>query len=613
MTTTIPNSQLIKHNDNVLVSLMQMKVAGTEISVKDVVSNIKLEEDYSKIRDWAVKSEKICSFKDFENEIRRKKYFSILGGDPQTVTEFVDLYMRKNNIAISYKKEIVRNDYKDKEVDELITQKTRLESSKSPEEFSSSEKRELRYLREKLDCSNTNLNVNDISRKLRILAKEMDLHYSGSDIDDVIQEWLILSQRERVMEIFSHISCSKSDIHKGERSNYEWSELASSLFDFNTELDLSLPAKIACVKKYIYQVKRKMRNLTVKNHMMLVLLGPQGTGKTTFMNKLLAPIEELTVNSDFRQITDDRYIDIWDNYAIKTDEMGWASRSDIDCIKNLITTDIINRRIMKTNNSIPIKQKATFIGASNRELNQLVRDETGLRRFIGVRFKANPDWERLNNIDFSNLWKSVDEEAEDPTTEFMDEIIAYQEKSRAETSCELWINTIPETFRTESIPSFELYVLYREWETTHYSKKKMDFDEWQSEMIRLLSINMDLPFIFNEVGTGYEFQFIKSRAKNRHNTYKTKTSSIENIRLERNKLFSENKLENIDLYKMVNENYDPTNDDDVKALDSIVEENSDIEILFEGEVKSPSSNSVTKMSSEERLACIRKAMNQQRE
>lgn len=63
------------------------------------------------------------------------------------------------------------------------------------------------------------------------------------------------------------------------------------------------------------QAKRKANDLPVSNHLMPVILGPQGNGKSTLVRHLLAPIDELTVDTDFAAITDERIISIWQSYV----------------------------------------------------------------------------------------------------------------------------------------------------------------------------------------------------------------------------------------------------------------------------------------------------------
>ena len=60
------------------------------------------------------------------------------------------------------------------------------------------------------------------------------------------------------------------------------------------------------LRKFIWQVKRKMLNLPVTNHLMPILSGPQGKGKSTFLMRFLPPVEEVAIPSDSRWYKENR-------------------------------------------------------------------------------------------------------------------------------------------------------------------------------------------------------------------------------------------------------------------------------------------------------------------
>ena len=566
--TQNPQQNKTPYNDKVLIELFQEQISGNDIELEDVIQRIKTNENYDKIRDWVIKN-KIATAREFASAIKGNKTYEVLGGRAENPLHMVRLFDVKHKIVLTFKKEISSSTGLDDGLVKKVSERNEYEQKLQGDP---SKSMKLREMNEQIACSTKQLNLADISRKIRITATELDLHFNRGDIEDAIEEWVSEKRQARIADIFSKISYASSNI-KGPRSEYTWIELASSMFESRESDDLSLPAKISLIKKFVWQVKRKIRNMKIENHIMPIFIGGQGTGKSTVINMILSPIEELTASTDFKQITDDRNIDIWEYFVLKTDEMGWASRSDIDNIKFLMTSPSLNRRFMRTNSAIPVKQNATFIGASNRELNQLIRDESGMRRFAGIKIRKDPQWERLNRINMFHLWQSVDEEAEDPSIPYMDEIRAYQERARVETSTEQWMNSIPSTFGEKCINSFDLFPVYKEWESTHYSKRKMDFDEWESEMCRLVTDNgSQYPFIVNDFGTSKEFQFITSRSKNRVSVAKYKQEAINKSRVERNREFAKDKLENLDNYKdFVDDRFDPSNDPDVLEYQKFLE------------------------------------------
>jgi predicted kinase len=202
-------------------------------------------------------------------------------------------------------------------------------------------------------------------------------------------------------------------------------------------------------------VKRKIDRMPVTDHLMPVILGAQGTGKSTLIRQMLKPINELWVPSDFKQITDDRNTMLWKNYAIFLDEMGWASKSDMDTVKNIITADTLNRRIMQTTKYNVVAQNATFIGAANaNELADLIRDVSGTRRFVSLNMKTQADWQLINAIDWQEVWQSVDHAACDPMAGFRGVLGAVQEADRTKTPVESWLDSLnPKTSLTGFKPS----------------------------------------------------------------------------------------------------------------------------------------------------------------
>jgi predicted P-loop ATPase len=120
-----------------------------------------------------------------------------------------------------------------------------------------------------------------------------------------------------------------------------------------------------------------MCRLPIFNHLFAVLIGKQGSGKSTLMKKLIEPVAEVAIPADFKAIADEKIIAIWRNYIMYPDEMGWASKSNIEIIKNVISADTVLRRPMTTNNAEEIRQNATFIGRANVfDLAELIRDVT---------------------------------------------------------------------------------------------------------------------------------------------------------------------------------------------------------------------------------------------
>lgn len=504
---------------NDVISLISVKLSKNEdIDLNEVLSFVDVSSNISRLRKYVLDN-KICSKSEWKAAVSAQKAIDLFGAYPTSVSNFLDLWVEKHEIKINYKghittKQVVFHSGVNITTD-IHNVRHKLETSTSERDKKDLEST-LRLYENTIDCMRTQTTIDDIARRMRLVSKEFGLRYTSSDIEDAIKEWVINEQPKRKFEIYTHLMYQIDAPQDHHRAEDEWIKLADAIFDYT---DASQGMTIAAIQKFMWQVKGKMIGRNITNHLMPVLLGPQGVGKSTFIEMLIADLHELTASTDFNQITDDRNIELWGNYTLVLDEMGFASRSDIDVVKHLVTTNILNRRVMKTNMSVSVEQKATFIGASNKELAQLIRDETGNRRFIGLRFKNKPDWKALNEINFKLLWQSVDERGKDPMIPYTEELRAAQEKTRSKRSCEEWVETltdadIVEKFETDSI----WYLRYKEWERQHYERFRMDLNEWRLEMKRLIShAGGDFPFV-NQHDTN-NFKFIGQHAVNKEELF----------------------------------------------------------------------------------------------
>ena len=181
-------------------------------------------------------------------------------------------------------------------------------------------------------------------------------------------------------------------------------QLAETCFDDDPAL------VVAAILKFVHQVKRKMAALPISGHLMVILLGEQGGGKSTLGRKMFEIIKEATNDASVADLTDARSIDLFNAFVIFLDEMAKAHKADIETLKNVITAPSLKRRPLYTNAVVNVTQKATFLGTSNvSELQELVKDETGTRRFLCLHCKPKLVWDVVNGIDWRTIWPSVDE------------------------------------------------------------------------------------------------------------------------------------------------------------------------------------------------------------
>lgn len=508
-------SQSTNPNVDLIVKLAGLQATNQQLpTLHELAELVDSTQDYSMVKEWAAKI-KIGTRRDFEKAISRQKIIDELGELPTCASDFVEIYVKKYGIEVDCKGEVRYNQeiiFQDTNIRHLLLEtKETLENARNdgktlPDRIEKLED-EVRMYEAMIGTMTQDVTVQDVVRDMRLEIDKHHLRISPKAIDDAVDKWIADEFPKQKMLKFMNLRYDRKREGRGDR---ELLKMVNACFDLSEH---SAEYVAGGIKKYMWQVKRKMMGLPVTNHLMPILLGPQGVGKSTFMDKLTAPLEQVRVYSDFNQITDDRNVDLFlKNYVVIVDEMGYAARSDIDAVKNLISTPHISRRPMGTNRTITVKQNATFIGASNKEVGQLIRDETGIRRFLPLRFKNLPDWKTLNEIDMVLIWNCVNEVGDDPMLPFADLMKEEQEKYRTIRPCEEWTRTLKDgdfagnDFEDESA----WYARFKEWQERHYTKFRMDLNEWRMELIRLKNHDLtdSFPFLVKEDGRRLLYKFI---------------------------------------------------------------------------------------------------------
>ena len=272
--------------------------------------------------------------------------------------------------------------------------------------------------------------IDGIRVRLQILNDELCLGFKERIIGYAFDEYLInnsIKRREFLRQLVKYDGDIRADV---------WQKLISTCFTSDDPVDYYA----AVVKKFIWQVKRKMVGMPVFDHIMPVLFGAQGRGKTQFIQHFIEPINENVSYPNLKEITDSRNRQLWKRWVLIVDEMEGYERADVDALKNVITKTLVSGRVMNTHNDFNEVNSASLIGASNKTLDELIKDSTGMRRFIQLNWADldEPGWAIVNGIDYLGLWKSVDETADDPLKPFKEYTRLKQEEFRQKTIVEQW-------------------------------------------------------------------------------------------------------------------------------------------------------------------------------
>jgi energy-coupling factor transporter ATP-binding protein EcfA2 len=318
--------------------------------------------------------------------------------------------------------------------------------------------------------------------------------------------------RERMDEIRSDLKYAPDDAAK------------AALVDMMTiacsgENDYSPEECSLLIQKFVWQVKRKLFDLTVSNHVMPVLVGKQGAGKSEFVSALTGPVREVTATTDLAAITDTRNIQLFDNFVGVIDELDKADKANVETLKRVITDTWMSKRPMRENSMVQVKQNMTFIGTSNRDISEAIVDETGNRRFVQINIidtdnpKSAEFWGMVRAFDWLALWRSVDEHGADPAAIIRERVQAVQASQRNKSLIETWVDYLVEISHplvTDAgvwVSATKLFGEYAAWEREYAPKWQSNFIVFSRSMGRMCRQKM-LPFEEHRKNAGRGFNML---------------------------------------------------------------------------------------------------------
>lgn len=223
------------------------------------------------------------------------------------------------------------------------------------------------------------------------------------------------------------------------------------------------PVDVAVLKHFIWQVKRKLWGLPVEDHIMPILYGPQRSGKSRAISALLGPVQDFTDSpGNLADIADERQaFRMTQSFVLMFDEMAKARKMDVDSLKNRITQDTVRWRVLGTNRTATGPNNATFIGATNTNLLDLIYDPTGVRRFYQLKCQDHMDWDAINSLKYGDLWASVDEHGDTPVKAVRELLQARQEDMRVKDAVEEFLATRCVVGGQVWTPAGELYEAFK--------------------------------------------------------------------------------------------------------------------------------------------------------
>lgn len=129
---------------------------------------------------------------------------------------------------------------------------------------------------------------------------------------------------------------------------------------------------------------------------MLVLVGGQGIGKSTFLYNMLQPLNEYVVSTVVNPLDKDSIINLAENILIIINELDGINKHKEAELKELITLQSIKVRRPYGRFAQTMVRRASFASSTNME--QLISDVSGSRRMLihsvrAINYKTSIDWE----------------------------------------------------------------------------------------------------------------------------------------------------------------------------------------------------------------------------
>ncbi len=117
------------------------------------------------------------------------------------------------------------------------------------------------------------------------------------------------------------------------------------------------------------------------NQTAIILVGPQGIGKSTWLNRLIPPaLNSYRFVGTIYPDNKDTLFCLSEKMLINLDELETLNKGEIGSLKTIMTLDNVNVRPPYGRYSANLKRRASFVGSINN--TDFLNDATGSRRFL---------------------------------------------------------------------------------------------------------------------------------------------------------------------------------------------------------------------------------------
>jgi hypothetical protein len=160
---------------------------------------------------------------------------------------------------------------------------------------------------------------------------------------------------------------------------------------------------LTLMKHFVWQIKRRILEISTHNDIMICLYGAQGVGKSFLCSAIFGEVLGRFYNPtiSFNNLLDERWTRaLFTQFLMNIEEMDAGGNkftdSNLATLKKYLTGKEATYRPMKTNEQKVIPIKASFISTSNFHIYKVISDESGMRRF----FEFNMGLEKSERMDY---------------------------------------------------------------------------------------------------------------------------------------------------------------------------------------------------------------------
>lgn len=257
---------------------------------------------------------------------------------------------------------------------------------------------------------------------------------------------------------------------------------------FDEETERNYAAAEIAFANLIYRIKNHMRyNWKNSAHLMIVLSGVQGDGKTTLIEHLMSVLRDMFTLASLDDLKDrSQFVQLSVMPCMLFEEMQGATKTDIDELKAIMTG---KSKMMRENYEKAGVRRlmTTFIGAANKDIRNLIKDETGNRRFIQF-LSRKVSRAEIYGLDVLKIWQSVDENAVEPPMYATDEAQAIISQIQSEQATagpvEQWLMHCDDIPWDTPIKANKVFGDFMNWCVDEGAMTRAEANHWSGNRLR---------------------------------------------------------------------------------------------------------------------------------